>query len=309
MRIQLRQDIIALRAEGKPEYAWWYPQDDDPLVQCAIHALCAALHEWTCMDCPNEVDFQNLMFGALFTLETEDPQRCRLFMHWVEKHMYDDCPADMDPDHAILLERAYASMLEDLPTWQIRQKMKVLTDRWMHLPSDYPDFGAPPLPATSRPYDRAHCIPSEYQMMARAEKSRQRWTFCTRPSLRPASKEGPYYIVHLYSGRRRDYDFQYWMEKYLNEHHPQLRGCVYHSMNIHSPALWNHLLDYARAGRLLALLLGPPCETWSAARCHSLPEGQRRGPRPLRTAAELCGVCHSAPWRNFCNSVLGIAFF
>lgn len=86
------------------------------------------------------------------------------------------------------------------------------------------------------------------------------------------------------------------MEKYLNEHHPQLRGCVYvisidtaihHSMNIHSPALWNHLLDYARAGRLLALLLGPPCETWSAARCHSLPEGERRGPRPLRTAAEL----------------------
>ena len=64
MRIQLRQDIIALRAEGKPEYAWWYPQDDDPLVQCANHALCAALHEWTCMAHPTEVDFHNLMFGC-----------------------------------------------------------------------------------------------------------------------------------------------------------------------------------------------------------------------------------------------------
>ena len=61
-------------------------------------------------------------------------------------------------------------------------------------------------------------------------------------------------------------------------------------MNIHSPALWNHLLDYARAGRLLALLLGPPCETWSAARCHPLPGEDRRGPRPLRTAAELWGL-------------------
>ena len=61
-------------------------------------------------------------------------------------------------------------------------------------------------------------------------------------------------------------------------------------MNIHSPALWNHLLDYARAGRLLALLLGPPCETWSAARGHLLPGEDRRGPRPLRTATELWGL-------------------
>lgn len=57
------------------------------------------------------------------------------------------------------------------------------------------------------------------------------------------------------------------MEKYLDEHHPRLCGCTYvisidtaihHTMNIHSPALWNHLLDYANAGRLIALLLGPP---------------------------------------------------
>jgi len=199
LRIQLRQDITALRAEGKPEYAWWYPQDDDPIVQRANVALCDALHTWTRMEHPTEVDFQNLMFGALFTLEIEDPQRCRLFMHWVETHMYDDCPPDMDPDLAILLEQAYVSMLEDLPTWQIRQRMKVLTDRWMHLPSDYPDFGP----------DRAHCIPSEYQLMAQSEKKRQRWTFHTRPIMRPASQDGPYYIVHLYSGRRRDQDFQF----------------------------------------------------------------------------------------------------
>ena len=175
----------------------------------------------------------------------------------------------------------------------------MLTDRWMNLPSDYPDFGPPPIPATSRPYDRAHNIPSEYQMMAPCERKRQKWTFHTRPTLRPTSPDGPYYIVHLYSGRRRDHDFQFWMEKYLDEHHPSLRGCPYvisidtaihHTMNIHSPALWNHLLDCARSGRLIGLLLGPPCETWSAARCHSLPEGERRGPRPLRTAAELWGM-------------------
>ena len=113
LRIQLRQEIIALRAEGKPEHAWWYPHEDDPIVQRANTALCDALHTWMRMEHPTEVDFQNLMFGALFTLELEDSKRCRLFMHWVEKHMYDDCLPDMDPDLAILLEQAYVNMLED----------------------------------------------------------------------------------------------------------------------------------------------------------------------------------------------------
>lgn len=77
-------------------------------------------------------------------------------------------------------------------------------------------------------YDRAHNIPLEYQMMAPCERKRQKWTFHTRPTLRPTSPDGPYYIVHLYSGRRRDHDFQFWMEKYLDEHHPSLRVYLRH---------------------------------------------------------------------------------
>ena len=94
-RIALRQAIVALRAEGKLECAWWFPSDDEPLVRQANDLLRAALHEWIAMQHPTEIDFQNVMFGALFSLEAEDPQRCRLFIHWIEKHMYDDCPADM----------------------------------------------------------------------------------------------------------------------------------------------------------------------------------------------------------------------
>jgi len=298
-RIALRQAIVALRAEGKLECAWWFPSDDEPLVRQANDLLRAALHEWIAMQHPTEIDFQNVMFGALFSLEAEDPQRCRLFIHWIEKHMYDDCPADMDPDVATLLEHAYPAMLEDLPTWQIRARMKILTDRWMNLPPDHPDFDVPPPPEFHRPYDRAHLIPSQYRGLADLETKHRGWHFLQSPQQRPAAPHGPYYVVHLYSGRRREGDFQHWMEHYLNQYHPGLRGCVYvisvdtaihHSMNIHSPALWNHLLDYARAGRLLALLLGPPCETWSAARCHPLPGEDRRGPRPLRTAAELWGL-------------------
>ena len=189
-RIALRQAIVALRAEGKLECAWWFPSDDEPLVRQANDLLRAALHEWIAMQHPTEIDFQNVMFGALFSLEAEDPQRCRLFIHWIEKHMYDDCPADMDPDVATLLEHAYPAMLEDLPTWQIRARMKILTDRWMNLPPDHPDFDVPPPPEFHRPYDRAHLIPSQYRGLADLETKHRGWHFLQSPQQRPAAPHG-----------------------------------------------------------------------------------------------------------------------
>ena len=33
------------------------------------------------------------------------------------------------------------------------------------------------------------------------------------------------------------------------------------AMNVHDDKLWTFLLNLARQGRLLALVLGPPCET------------------------------------------------
>jgi len=298
-RVRLRQEIVKLRAEGQEDCAWRFPSDGDPLVQQANIALCAALRTWCAMAAPTQVDFHNAMFGALFTLDCSDPQRCRMFIHWVETHLHDDCPPELDPDIAILLEEAYMSVLEDLPTWQVRQRMKVLTDQWMNLPSDYPEHDAPAPPAVARPYNRAHQVPSTYQKMAIEEQERCKWTFARPPVQRPLATTGPYFIVHLYSGRRREGDFHHWMQFYLDKHHPALSACVYvisidtaidASMNIHSPELWNQLLDRARSGHLLAMLLGPPCETWSAARNQPLPDEVRPGPRPVRSASELWGL-------------------
>ena len=41
------------------------------------------------------------------------------------------------------------------------------------------------------------------------------------------------------------------------------------------------------AGRVLAVVAGPPCATWSAARFLELPEG---GPRPVRTCEQPWGI-------------------
>lgn len=57
---------------------------------------------------------------------------------------------------------------------------------------------------------------------------------------RAPSSEGPYYIIHLYPGRRREGDFQEWMEYYLKEgeHHNifalSIDTAVDPAMNIHS---------------------------------------------------------------------------
>ena len=297
-RLSLKRQIEQLRAEGREDYAWWFPSNQDLLVQQSNSLLQQALREWCQLPEPTEVDFHNLMFGALFALPTEDPQRCRLFIHWVETHLHDDCPEDLDPDIACLLEQAYMSVLEDLPTWHIRQRMKRLTQRWMHLPNDYPDFGSRPEPEDRRPYNRLHPVMMTFAELGKKEQERKQWVFRHKPHLRPLAEKSPFFIVHLYSGRRREGDFQFWMEMFLADMAPQLRSTVYvvsldtaihSSMNVHSPALWDRMLDLARAGRLLAMLLGPPCETWPAARSNpmqDMAEGHK-GPRPLRTATTL----------------------
>eukprot|EP00435_Cladocopium_sp_Y103_P021788 s2027_g5.t1 len=72
-----------------------------------------------------------------------------------------------------------------------------------------------------------------------------------------------------------------------------LDTAVDESLNIHSHALWQFLIHAARSGRVLCMLQGPPCETWTAARHqvqvddHGMPI---RGPRPLRSAEDLWGL-------------------
>ena len=102
-----------------------------------------------------------------------------------------------------------------------------------------------------------------------------------------------YYIVHLYSGRRRSQDFHEIMQSLVNSCTSAWAtstwvvsvDTAHADMNVHSEAVWSWLLTTARSGRILGFLLGPPCETWSGARFEPRRDALGnivRGPRPLR---------------------------
>ena len=306
LRLDVGRCIRELRAEGESEMAWWTPPLDDPVIYGAYRALSDQLCAWCDLPDPTAIDFQNMMFAALFGLNMTDAKASRIFIEWVEKFMHDALPSQLDPDIALMLETAYVNMLEDLYTWELRQKMKSLLQQWAHLPPDYPDIGPAPAPLHARPYNRLHEVDSNFSQLPAQEAHRWKWFFSERPRVLPSSKHGAFFYVHLYSGRRRSGDFHFWMSHCLEQNHPHLIGSVFvlsldtaidEHMNIHDPVLWHQLLAIARSGRLLGLLLGPPCGTWKSARFHQLgdPLGDpdhHRGPRPLRMACALWGLDH-----------------
>ena len=174
--------------------------------------------------------------------------------------------------------------------------MKRLAQLWEHLPPDEPEFPARELPRVQRQYSRCHQITSLFQQMKDEEALRGAWRLLSRPKKPVAAECGPLYIVHLYSGRRREQDFRDWMVCFAEDKGLQnvvvlsLDAAIHDSMNVHSPQLWTFLSDAARAGRILAVVLGLPCETWSSARFETLLNDDIAGPRPLRFATELWGI-------------------
>ena len=103
------------------------------------------------------------------------------------------------------------------------------------------------------------------------------------------------FILHAFSGRRRQGDFQFFLDA-ITESHP---GMVIHTLSVDiildkqwgdvsNEKVQNFWISAAKRGWVVAFLGGPPCETWSRAREQSLQVDSRHGPRVIRSAA--------APW-------------
>eukprot|EP00438_Fugacium_kawagutii_P012391 Skav215496 [mRNA] locus=scaffold165:755401:767476:+ [translate_table: standard] len=100
-------------------------------------------------------------------------------------------------------------------------------------------------------------------------------------------------VLHLFSGRRRFGDLQWFLERL-----PIMEGTTLHtiSLDLVFHETWGDLsktstqqwwLGHSKMGWIAAMMAGPPCSTWSKARGRQI-QGVKYPPRILRTAA--------APW-------------
>ena len=304
-RRRVRQAIQDLHAEGEPDFAWWDPRDRPDLLDRCTKAFQHALHQWANDPEPTEVDFHNRFFMLFANLDIPEFQAARIFIFWIEHDFQDDREA-LSFDHYEVLERAHLSLLEDIYIWQLRQRMNHLQQIWDRLEQGEPLVERVVQPP-SHPHDRRHDIVATFYDLEAQETLRRSWCALHNPVPVPLKGDHPLYIVHLYSGRRRTGDFHFHMQQFLTAGHANfsrsilvlsIDTAINDSMNVHCEHLWHFLLDLARQGQIAALLLGPPCETWSSARFAARTDTDGnpvKGPRPLRgdmTCWGLPGLSH-----------------
>ena len=105
-----------------------------------------------------------------------------------------------------------------------------------------------------------------------------------------------YYVLHFFSGQRRPGDFQDWLDQSLSSTHYPIWAI---SLDVAIDAKLCDLpcsggvarwLDLAIAGRVVMVLGGPHCETWSVARWNGGSRATGSGPRAIRSSLHLWGL-------------------
>ena len=116
------------------------------------------------------------------------------------------------------------------------------------------------------------------------------WNVPVAPSYAP-----PLIFVALCSGIRREEDPQWFMERQAAEAGlPVLCVSLDIAMDdvrgdVLSSLVKNQLIDWAMSGRLIGIIMGPPCETWTVARFLAILD-MLFPPRPLRSATTPTGL-------------------
>ena len=105
-----------------------------------------------------------------------------------------------------------------------------------------------------------------------------------------------YYVLHFFSGQRRPGDYQDLLDQALAVTH-NLVWVI--SLDVAIDAKLcdlscsggvAHWLDLAIAGRVVMVLGGPPCETWSVARWNGGSCATGAGLRAVRSSVHLWGL-------------------
>ena len=301
-RQKIRRLIAEVRQAGADDFAWWDPNEDLPLCHQCFRQFEHCLDQWALSDAATEENIHNQFFALFFSMAIPEFHAARIFIHWIETEFYDYIVKYEDFDMLDILETAHISFLSDIHIWDLRRRLASLQLRWDQL--QQPESRAPLPKAVSQGHRAARTMPitSAYASMSVDECQRRAWRILHRPRRVQTPEQGPYYIIHLYSGRRRHEDFHAHMQHLLANGPAAMQSsivllsidtAIHPDMNVHNERIWSFLLGAARHGRILALLLGPPSETWSIARYAKLYDDagrELRGPRPLRSSESCWGL-------------------
>ena len=99
-----------------------------------------------------------------------------------------------------------------------------------------------------------------------------------------APNDSPLIFVSLCSGLRREQDPQWYMERQASAANLPIL-----IISLHIAMDDSRFIQWALAGRLIGIVMGPPCETWTVARFMEL-VGRLSAPRPLGSASTPIGL-------------------
>ena len=184
-RQRVRQAILALQAEGEPDFAWWDPCADQLLTQRCIRQFEQCLDDWFGEEEPNEEHFHNLFFNLFHQMGVPEFQAARIFIHWVETDFHAYCAKFTDFDALEVLEVAHMSLLEDTYIWVLQRRMRELCRQWERLQQGEPRRARPVSLAPLPRKPRLHSIRMDYHGMAADELRRRAWRIAGRPKLKP----------------------------------------------------------------------------------------------------------------------------
>eukprot|EP00438_Fugacium_kawagutii_P021765 Skav204660 [mRNA] locus=scaffold949:269704:285633:- [translate_table: standard] len=210
---------------------------------------------------------------------------------WLEQQVLLDHPVDVADRLSFFVDE----WAVHLPLWTLRHRIAFLEQRLLS-----PEPAQAPLVASAAlPRRRARdLLVTQYAELGAWEQAQKGRLVLRWPAPCRTLCPGFLLYIHLYSGRRRTGDVQQYLEDNFRGRPGtsvilSLDTAVDPKLNIWDPKLWHFLCQAAEGGHLAALLLGPPCETWTAARRRSLRDAwgnTLRGPRPLRGRLQPWGL-------------------
>ena len=256
-------------------------------------------------------DLLDWWFGCLFTFgDALEDWATSVFVAWGEQWLPELIAEAMDGEVEYMLDNAFAEIVDLFPRTATLRRLAVLRQRYQLLRDKLDAPGLPHRPVrmgTANHIERRatiHRVPSAFhdQPTWHAQFRKIAWfdqppeqgvPLLSSPGAKPCLL-----VVHLFSGRRREQDFHWFLQKMADD-----TGVTFLILSMdtavspfwgdlhRTSSSWAFLEQCYQRGLVAGTLVGSPCETFSEARFTPPPhEDARRWPRPLRSAERLYGL-------------------